>query len=62
MLAVAPQFALAQDDEEAPQGRVWGDYTVHQSFEFGGRAGDVNGNQQLYDTLVNLKSGPRLLG
>jgi len=62
MLAVAPQFALAQDDEEAPQGRLWGDYTVHQSFEFGGRAGDINGNQQLYDTLVNLKSGPRLLG
>jgi len=62
MLAVAPQFALAQDDEEAPQGRVWGDYTVHQSFEFGGRNVDGNGNQQLYDTLVNLKSGPRLLG
>ena len=62
MLAVAPQFALAQDDEEALPGRVWGDYTVHQSFEFGGRAGDVNGNQQLYDTLVNLQGGPRLLG
>jgi hypothetical protein len=62
LILAAPQFALAQDDEEASQGRVWGDYTVQQSVEFGGRIASVNGNQQLYDTLVNLKSGPRLLG
>jgi hypothetical protein len=62
LMLVALQFALAQDDEETSQGRVWGDYTVHQSVEFGGRVADVNGNQQLYGTLVNLKSGPRLLG
>ena len=62
LMLAAPQFALAQDDEEASQGRVWGDYTVQQSVEFGGRVANVNGNQQLYDTLVNLKSGPRLLG
>jgi hypothetical protein len=62
LLLAAPQFALAQDDEEAPEGRVWGDYTVHQSVEFGGRVADVNGSPLLYDTLVNLKSGPRLLG
>jgi len=61
LMLAAPQFALAQDDAEAP-GRVWGDYTVQQSVEFGGRVADVNGNQQLYGTLVNLKSGPRLLG
>jgi len=62
LILAAPQFALAQGDEEASPGRVWGDYTVQQSVEFGGRVADVNGNQQLYDTLVNLKSGPRLLG
>src|ERR1035441_6774200 len=60
-LLAAPQFALAQDDAEAP-GRVWGDYTVQQSVELGGRVANVSGNQQLYGTLVNLKSGPRLLG
>src|SRR6202158_1392462 len=58
----APHFALAQDDEEASPGRVWGDYAVQQSVELGGRVADVSGNQQLYGTLVNLKSGPRLLG
>jgi hypothetical protein len=62
LMLAAPQFALAQNDDEASLGRVWGDYTVQQSVEFGGRVADVNGNQQLYDTLVNLKSGPRLLG
>jgi hypothetical protein len=31
---------------------------VQQSVEFGGRVASVSGNQQLYDTLVNLKSGP----
>ena len=62
LLILAPQFALAQDDEEGSAGRVWGDYAVQQSVEFGGRVASVSGNQQLYDTLVNLKSGPRLLG
>src|SRR5271166_1142735 len=66
LMLAAPRFALAQglaqNDEEASPGRVWGDYNVQQSVEFGGRVADVNGNHQLYDTLVNLKSGPRLLG
>ena len=35
---------------------------MRQSVEFGGRIAYTNGNQQLYDTLVNLQSGPRLLG
>src|ERR1039458_7123425 len=61
LMLAAPHFALAQDDAEAP-GRVWGDYTVQQSVELGGRVANVSGNQQLYGTLVNLKSGPRLLG
>ena len=30
--------------------------------EFGGRIASANGNVLLYDTLVNLRSGPRLLG
>jgi hypothetical protein len=56
------QEALAQDDAPSSAGSVWGGYSVQQSVEFGGRIADVNGNNQLYDTLVNLKSGPRLLG
>jgi hypothetical protein len=62
LVLALPLFALAQDDVSAPAGSVWGGYTVQQSVEFGGRIADVNGNKQLYDTLVNLRSGPRLLG
>jgi hypothetical protein len=61
LMLVLPLFALAQDDGPASTGSVWGNYTVQQSVEFGGRIADVNGNKQLYDTLVNLRSGPRLL-
>ena len=35
---------------------------MQQSIEFGGRITRVSGNSQMYDTLVNLQSGPRLLG
>jgi hypothetical protein len=53
---------MAQDDPSATAGSVWGGYDVRQSVEFGGRIAEVDGNSQLYSTLVNLKSGPRLLG
>jgi hypothetical protein len=36
-------------------------YVVHQSIEFGYRASDVSGSEQMYNTLVNLRTGPRLL-
>src|SRR6266702_1562430 len=61
LLLALPSLSLAQDDGAAA-GSVWGGYTVQQSIEFGGRIADVNGNHQMYDTLVNLRSGPRLLG
>ena len=35
---------------------------MQQSVEFGGRISTVDGNQQMYGTLVDLRSGPRLLG
>ena len=36
-------------------------YVIHQSIEVGYRANDVSGSQEMYNTLVNLRSGPRLL-
>lgn len=64
---LAPSLAIGQDvlgeeDDSVSKGRVWGNYTVRQSIEFGGRITENSGNQQMYDTLVNLQSGPRLLG
>src|SRR5438105_4928055 len=36
-------------------------YEIKQTFEFGGRIANTNGNKGLYATYVNLDSGPRLL-
>ncbi|MGD0734565.1 MAG: hypothetical protein ABR976_05430 [Terracidiphilus sp.] len=41
----------------APEG-----YALHQSVDLGGRMSGVTGSGAMYDTLVNLQSGPRVLG
>lgn len=67
VLALAlPLCALAQaKDDSAPPpatGTIQDGYVIQQSVEFGGRFASVDGNEQLYDTLVNLHTGPRLFG
>jgi len=37
-------------------------YTIHQSVDLGGRITNATGSGAMYDTLVNLQSGPRVLG
>jgi hypothetical protein len=37
-------------------------YTIHQSYDVGGRIATKKGSLAMYDTLVNLQSGPRVLG
>ena len=67
VLFVASAFALALSpvaraqwaDEE--KGINQGNYNIKQSIEFGGRFTDIVGDQQAYDTMVNLQQGPRLL-
>ena len=39
---------------------VYEGYRVHQSVEFGYRAGDTTGSEAMFDTLVNEHEGPRL--
>ena len=61
-LATLTQVGFAQNaDTDVANGKQWGDYTVHQSVEFGGHAGDVSGSVPMFDTFVNEGSGPRLL-
>jgi len=48
-------------DTEANEGETWGGFQVKQSAEFGGRISDFTGSQAMWDTFVNLGSGPRLL-
>jgi hypothetical protein len=45
----------------AAEGRQSGEYRYQQSVEVGGRIADRFGNLGMYDTLVNLQSGPRIL-
>jgi len=48
----APESKIA-----APAG-----YSIHQSVDLGGRYAALNGSSAMYSTLVNLQSGPRVLG
>jgi hypothetical protein len=48
----------AAKDQKTPKDS----YVVHQTWDVGGRIADVNGSGGMYNTLVNLYSGPRILG
>jgi hypothetical protein len=37
-------------------------YSVHSSVDVGGRMAGIDGSGAMYDTLVNMQSGPRVLG
>jgi len=49
--------AVAQETQE---GKDWGNYHVNQSLEFGWRGTSFTGNNDVYDTFVNLGQGFRL--
>ena len=55
--------ALAQSSNpaQAPEGWQNGGYLIHQSIEAGFRISDTTGSQEMYDSLVNLHTGPRIL-
>src|SRR6202167_4014328 len=44
-----------------PDGMTRGGYQIHSSVELGYRTSDVTGSGDMYDTLVNLQTGPRIL-
>ena len=44
-----------------PDGITSGGYQIHSSIELGYRSTDVTGSGDMYDTLVNLQTGPRIL-
>jgi len=37
-------------------------YSIHQTVDLGGRVAGITGSNAMYSTLVNLQSGPRVLG
>jgi len=50
----------AQDSPSESKGTNQGNYNIQQTVEFGYRLNEVNGNQDTYNTFVNLGSGVRL--
>jgi hypothetical protein len=53
--------ASGQGSQQPPEGWDHAGYTIHQSLEIGYRVSDVTGSQQMYDTLVDQRMGPRFL-
>jgi hypothetical protein len=47
---------------QAPQPVVQDGFVVHQTADLGGHVAGIFGSGAMYDTLVNLHSGPRVLG
>jgi hypothetical protein len=54
-------FAQSPSTPAAPDGVISGGYQIHSSVEVGYRSSNVTGSEGMYDTLVNLQSGPRFL-
>jgi hypothetical protein len=77
MIVCSPQTLFAQTPPATPapvptaspapaataeaDGITRGGYQIHQSIELGYRSTDVTGSGDMYDTLVNLQTGPRIL-
>ena len=55
--AVSAQLPMPSTTPVVPEG-----YAVHQSVDLGGHMVGLTGSGSMYDTLVNLQSGPRMLG
>ena len=60
-IAVAQTPAVPASAPEA-QMSVPNGYSVHESVDVGGRMSGISGSGAMYDTMVNLQSGPRVLG
>src|SRR5262249_48529664 len=65
LLGVLPAFSQAipppADDATQQEGINGAKYNIKSSVELGGRFTDITGNQNVYDTFVNLQQGARLL-
>ena len=54
-------ISSAAPSKETPEGIERGGYRIQQSVELGFRVTDVSGSAPMFDTLVNLQTGPRIL-
>lgn len=61
MTGVAAGQGATSDAAGAAQAQQDG-YDIHQTVDLGGHMSGVSGSGSMYDTLVNIQSGPRVLG
>ena len=67
VMVSSPSLLLAQSPSAGqippaePDGATSGGYRIHSSFELGYRSNNLTGSGSMYDTLVNLQTGPRIL-
>jgi hypothetical protein len=64
LLLGAAGSALAQETAPAPESKmsIPNGYTAHYSADMGGRITNLSGSGPMYDSVVNLQSGLRVLG
>jgi hypothetical protein len=66
MFLAAACIAVAQNPAApaAPEAQmsVPTGYSIHESVDLGGRMAGISGSGAMYDTMVNLHTGPRVLG
>ena len=56
-----PNLRSSPTPPAEPDGVTSGGYRIHSSVELGYRYNNVTGSGDMYDTLVNLQTGPRFL-
>ena len=61
MLLLMTGVAVAQD-APAPAGEVQNGFEIHNTADLGGHMVNLVGSGRVNDTLVNIQSGPRVLG
>src|SRR3984885_295147 len=61
LFAQTPAASPSPPPPAEPDGITSGGYQIHSSIELGFRSTDVTGSGDMYDTLVNLQTGPRVL-
>jgi len=60
-MLLAQSSSAGQNPPGEPEGVTSGGYMIHSSVELGYRYNNVTGSGDMYDTLVNLHTGPRFL-
>lgn len=62
VLLMTAGIAAAQESTSVKQPTAPAGYTLHESIDLGGHIASIYGSGAMYNTMVNLHSGPRVLG